>query len=84
MSIITENTRKKHAGPRNVHAICLRHQKENGPRPIIAGLKGEEKKHALSARARWDSALMARSTVIATSVNNDVCKISDDGFVVRR
>lgn len=74
---------RRHAGPRNVHAICEAHMASEGARPSTAGLKGDAKKIAITAQRRWDSGLMARSNIISESVNNGVCKIDARGYVVR-
>ncbi len=83
MSIVHENI-KRHQGVRNITEICVQHKKEHGARPSLVGIKGEEKKAVVNARAAWDRALMARSTVIREAIANDICKISEDGLVVRR
>jgi hypothetical protein len=74
---------RRHAGPRNIAAICKLHAEENGARPSTVGLKGDAKKNALTAQKRWDSSLMGRSTVISEAVNNGVCRIDNSGMVVR-
>lgn len=76
-------TRRRHAGPRNIAAICRVHAEENGERPSTVGLKGDAKKSALTAQKRWDASLMGRSTVISEAVNNGVCRIDNTGMVVR-
>lgn len=83
MSVIGQSVqRRRHAGPRNISAICEVHIAEHGSRPSTVGLKGEDKKNAIAAQKRWDSGLMARSTVIAQSIANDVCMIDGNGMVV--
>lgn len=83
MSSISDSVRtRRHAGPRNVQAICMAHITEHGARPSTVGLKGDAKKNALTAQKRWDTGLMGRSTVISQAINNDVCRIDGNGMVV--
>jgi hypothetical protein len=83
MSTLSDSVRRlRHAGPRNTEAICLAHIKEHGSRPTVDGLAGPARATALKAQQRWDTGLMARSPVIAQSVNNDVCMIDGNGMLV--
>ena len=84
MSILSDSVkrRRSHAGPRNMHAICMTHKEEHGERPDTTGLSGQDRTQALHAQKEWDAGLMRRSPIIAQSINNGRACISKTGFIV--